>query len=311
MNGCFLNSCSTRCGIEARIGIVEAGDEPERHHVVLAAVDPRAAVFARGERPAHGVDHFAGSDAPRGHLPQFLHADAVGLRVAVLVELEASDQLLGERAARALGKHNDLGLEIVAGLEIPFRLAGFVDALVVGAHADDAIAFHQQFCAGKSGEDGDAGGLDFFAHPLGKAVQRDHVVAVIAHGRRRDGKLEFAVSREEVDRFLADRRVQRRFFFEAGQQLAHGARIEQRAGETVLADLARFLQDVDIFLGERRVRMLGVVLVDELRKPQRAGQPGGPAADDDHVGLHLRAFDSFDGFAEDDHGASCCDLSVR
>ena len=70
--------------IEARIGIVEPGDEAERDHVVFAAVNPGAAVFLRGQRPAHGVDDFAGRDAAGGDFPQFLDALSVGLRVAVL-----------------------------------------------------------------------------------------------------------------------------------------------------------------------------------------------------------------------------------
>jgi hypothetical protein len=45
--------------------------------------------------------------------------------------------------------------------------------------------------------------------------------------------------------------------------------------------------------------VLRVVLVDELRKPQRAGHARGPAADDDHVGLHLRALDAFQRSTED------------
>ena len=69
--------------VEARVGIVEAGDEAERDHVVFAAVNPRAAVFLGGKRPAHGVDDFAGCDAARREFPEFFHADAIGLRVGV------------------------------------------------------------------------------------------------------------------------------------------------------------------------------------------------------------------------------------
>ncbi len=69
--------------IEARVGIVEAGDEAERDDVVLAAVNPGAAVFLRGQRPAHGVDHFAGRDAAGGNFPELFDALAVGLRVAI------------------------------------------------------------------------------------------------------------------------------------------------------------------------------------------------------------------------------------
>ena len=58
--------------IETRVGIVEPGDEAERHYIVFAAVNPCAAVFFRGQRPAHGVNHFAGSDAAGRELPKAL-----------------------------------------------------------------------------------------------------------------------------------------------------------------------------------------------------------------------------------------------
>ncbi len=73
----------------------------------------------------------------------------------------------------------------------------------------------------------------------------------------------------------------------------------------MLADLASFLEDVNIFFAELRVGMRGVVLIDQLRQAQRARHAGRTAADDDDVGRHLRAFDAFDGFAENQHTKPC------
>ncbi len=47
--------------------------------------------------------------------------------------------------------------------------------------------------------------------------------------------------------------------------------------------------------------MLGVVLVDQLREPQSTRHARGAAADDNHVGRHLRAVNAFERFAEDQH----------
>ena len=47
--------------------------------------------------------------------------------------------------------------------------------------------------------------------------------------------------------------------------------------------------------------MLRIVLINELRKAQRARHACGPAANDDHVGGHLRAFDAFERFAKNEH----------
>src|SRR5271156_211680 len=69
--------------IDARIGIVEAGDEAERNDVVFASVNPGASILFGGQRPTHGVDDLAWSDAPRRNFPQLFYALAVSLRIAV------------------------------------------------------------------------------------------------------------------------------------------------------------------------------------------------------------------------------------
>ena len=148
---------------------------------------------------------------------------------------------------RAFGKHDDLRLDVVARLEIRFLLVLFVDALVVGADADDAIAVEKQFRSGETGEDRDPRCFDFARHPLHEAVDRDDVVAVVAHRRRRDGKLVVLIARQEVNRFLVNYGVERGFVFESRQKFLHGARIEERAGKAVLSGLARFFEHVDIF----------------------------------------------------------------
>ncbi len=109
-------------------------------------------------------------------------------------------------------------------------------------------------------------------------------------------------ARQEVNGFLVDLGVERRFAFESRQKLFHGARIEQRAGKAVLSGLARFFKHVDIFFAELGFGMARVVIVDQLRKPQRAGHARGPAADDDDIGGHFRMLDVGKRLAEDQHG---------
>ncbi len=121
---------------------------------------------------------------------------------------------------------------------------------------------------------------------------------MIAQRRRSDRQLELASRGEEVDGFFGDFGVEWSFFLESGKKFVHGARVEQRSGEAVLADLACLLENVDVFFAELRVGILGVVRVDELRKAQGAGHAGRPAADNNNVGGHLRTFDAFDRFAE-------------
>ena len=106
---------------------------------------------------------------------------------------------------------------------------------------------------GKSGENRDARLFYLAAQPFHKPVQRDDVVAVIAQRRRSDGKLELALLSEEVNRFFRNLGIDRSFLFESGKQFAHGPRIEQRAGKAVLANLASFLEDVNVFFAELRI----------------------------------------------------------
>ena len=124
--------------IEERIVIFEADDHAERNAIVAHAVNPAAAVHVGTERPAERVRHVAGIDAARLHVPQFLDSDAVDLRIEA-VELQLVDEIFGERAARAFGEHGDFRAQLVAGREVVFRLAVFVDAFVFGEDAGDAV----------------------------------------------------------------------------------------------------------------------------------------------------------------------------
>ena len=141
------------------------------------------------------------SHAARGQFPQFLYALTIGLRIQIAIELEALHELLGERTARAFGEDHHPGLEIVSRLEVRFLLVLLVHAFVVGANSGDAASFEKQLRPGESSKDGDASFLHFATEPLHKAIERDDVVAVIAQGRRGDGKLEFVFLRKKVDRF--------------------------------------------------------------------------------------------------------------
>ena len=87
---------------------------------------------------------------------------------------------------------------------------------------------------------------------------------MIAHGRWRNRRFKLGFFREEVDRFFADLCVNRRFLFKARQQFPHGARIKQRAGETMLSYFARFFEHINVFLAQRPIRVLLIVLIDEL-----------------------------------------------
>ena len=88
-----------------------------------------------------------------------------------------------------------LAQQIDARLEVWLSLPFLIDALVAGAHADDAIVLVvKHFSAGKLREDIDARLFALLAQPGGQTIERNDVVAVILQRRRRDRRTDRARS---------------------------------------------------------------------------------------------------------------------
>src|SRR5215475_2632656 len=67
----------------------------------------------------------------------------------------------------------------------------------------------------------------------------------------------------------------------------------------MLANLPSFFENIDVLLAERPVRILPVVLIDELRKPQGTRHACRPAANNDDVSFHLWTIDACEGSSKD------------
>ena len=119
--------------------------------------------------------------------------------------------------------------------------------------------------------------------------------------RRCDGEFQLAVLSQKVDGFFTDFRVDGSFFFEAREQFAHGARIEQSTGKAMLADLAGLLEHISVFFAKLRTGIFLVVLVNELRETNGTRHSCGAPAYDNDIGGHLGAVDAFKRFAENQH----------
>jgi len=81
------------------------------------------------------------------------------LRIDV-VELFCGDEVFCERAARTFGEDGDFGAEFVAGIEVGFRLAVFVETFVFGDDTGNAVPFVNELRAAEFLEDVHAGGFD-------------------------------------------------------------------------------------------------------------------------------------------------------
>jgi hypothetical protein len=88
----------------------------------------------------------------------------------------------------------------------------------------------------------------------------------------------------EVDGFggdgLAEGKVGR---LEVGKQLLEGPRVHHRARKIVLAQTLGFLEHADAEIGHAAAALL--IALHQLRQLDRAGEPRGAAADDQHVHL--------------------------
>src|SRR5262249_20408455 len=155
--------------IKTRIRIIEARDKSQRNDVIRAAVNPRAAVFFDGQRPAQGVDDFARSNSSCWNFPEFFHSLAKRLRVAIATERETLDELFGECPARAVCQIYYFGLQVITRLKVRLGLILLIDALVVGAHATDSVAIEQEFRTSEAGKDRNSSFLNLAAEPFHKA----------------------------------------------------------------------------------------------------------------------------------------------
>ena len=229
--GVALEALEDVVGVGAGVLVVEAGDVADGDFGVGDAVDPCAAVFVRGQGVAEGVNDFTLGDAARRNFPKLFDAEAVGLGVVRVFEIEALDELFGAVAPCALREDGDFGAEVVAGLEVGLGLTLLVDSLVVGANSGDVVFLpvslvEEQFGGGESGEEGDSGLLDLGGEPLHEFVDGDDVVAVVAQRRRHDGEFVLARPGEEIDGLLGDLGVDGGLGLEAGEELAHGAGVQ-------------------------------------------------------------------------------------
>ncbi len=219
-------------------------------------------------------------------LPQLLQAEAVLLRLGILVERELADQPLRQRAARALGDHGVLGAQLDAALEVVGRLAVLADALVAGRDADDrTLLVVQHLGDRKLRIDLNAQFAGLLAEPAHEVAEAADIVAVIVHQRRHDevGDAQHAGRTEEIEAVVRHLRLERRaLLLPVRNERVEPDGIDHRAGKDMRADLGALLQHHD---GDLAARARG-----QLLEVDRGGEAGGPGADDHHVAFHRFAW---------------------
>ena len=156
------------------------------------------------------------NDASAGALlfrdvPHFLDADGIDLRIPVLVQVEFSDQLLGQRSAGAFREDRDLCANIDSRFEVRLSVSAFLSMPLSPVRTPTTrVVLDQQLGAGKSRKDIDAALFHLLAEPARKFVERNNVVAVVLKGSGNDGQAKFAVLRQEENVIFLDRILDRR-----------------------------------------------------------------------------------------------------
>ena len=277
---------------QIRILIIQTDHKADGDFVVVEMVNKRAAVGLTVERPARAVYHQTGLMFFRRHFPNLFDAQAVSLRLAVLVELETFDDLFGKRTAATFGKQGLLRPKLHAGLETVGRLAVFADTHIAGRNAFDRTIFViQHFGSGKAR-------IDFHAHifrllrqPAHDFAQADDVVAMIVEiGSNR--QIERLFLRQEQHFVLRYRTRQRRaFFFPVGNQLIQRNRINDRPRQRMRARLRTLLHHANADFAP--------VFFGKLLEFDGGGQTRRACADNHDIVLHTVAGDGFC------HGGSC------
>src|SRR6185437_3759064 len=268
--------------VEERVAIIEPDDEADGDLIVLEMIDERATIGRAVHRPADGMRDEAGPMLRRLDLPQLLDADAEGLGIAPLAQLEALEEGLGQRAATAFGEQRLLADQLDAGREMIGRLAVLADPHAAGgdaAHPPRLVVEH--LGGGEAGVDLDAERLGLAGEPATDIAEADDIVAVIVHLRRRR-QADRPRRREEDEAVLGRRRVERRAArLPVGNELVEGARLDHRPREDMGADLRTLLDDADGDLARGFLR--------QLLQPDRGGEARGAGPDDHDIVFHRLA----------------------
>ena len=267
---------------EPGVGVIQPCDEPERNLVVLQVVQESTAVGVVVQWPASGMYHQAGFVAGRVNLPQFLDAQAIGLRVATLVKLVFGNDLFAQMAARTLGEHGVFAQKLHAQLEVACQLAIFANTHVAGCHTTHRTVFVvKHFSRSEAWEYLNAQAFSLFTQPLGHIAQADDVVAVVlkALGQQKIGDAKAALFPQENHGVVGDRLVQggaQRF--PVGDQFRQGTRVHDSARQDVCPRFRAFLKHNDRNILARFSR--------HLLESDRCGQAARATSDHDHVVFH-------------------------
>ncbi|EAV43418.1 hypothetical protein SIAM614_06528 [Stappia aggregata IAM 12614] len=266
--------------------VVEVNDEADCHLIVFQVVEKRTAARLAVQRPAERMLHKAEPVFFRVDLPQFLDAYAELRHVAVLVEIEFLDELLGQGAAGTFADQCVLAAQLHATGEHGVGLAVPADTHVARRNPNHvAVVVIEDFGSSKARVDFNTEGFGLLGEPAADVAKRDDIVAVVVHEFRHEHvRQAHGASRPQNEEMVVgDRRLDRRVFFAPfRKQLVESDRVDHGTGENMRADFRPFFQYDDA--------QLFALVIGDLFQPDRGCQARRPGADDNDIHIHALAF---------------------
>jgi len=243
-------------------------------------------VGIRLERPADGVQGRALVVQLGFDFPDFLDADAVGLRLDAIAQVVLLHQLTGERTTATLGEDGLTADQFDPGFITVGRFTILADAHIAGSDAAyRATVIVEHLGGGEAGENFHAQFLGLFRQPAAQVAKTDDVVSIVMH-LRRGRHSERTAGGQVLELVRLDEHVQgRAFFLPVGNQLGQRTRLDHGAGKDVSADLGAFFEDTD--------SEFTLLFLRQLRKSDSHGQSRRSGTDDDDVKIHCFSFHDF------------------
>src|SRR6202046_1479401 len=199
-------------GRQRRIGVVQVNHKTDDDLIFLDMIEERATTSFGIQRPPEGMLHQPWPVQGRINLPQLLDAEAILLRLAALVQLEAGDDLLGQRPSRALGEKRVFSPQLHASSKRVFRLRGGANARVAGSDSEPfALLSEQDFGCSEARIDFNAERFCFGAEIAADIAQRTDKIPVIVQQRRHEEiwQPDAAGGAEQIELVLGDRYFER------------------------------------------------------------------------------------------------------
>ena len=201
------------------------------------------------------------------------------MRLAIVVEAELRDQLLGERTPRALGDQCIFAAKLDAPRKTALEASVAGDSHVARGDAHRRAGFAiKDLDAREAGKDIDAQGLRFRPQKAHDIAKRANEIAMIIHQARHDeiGQPQRSRGAEHIEPVGAHLRLQRPVLILApiGEEFVESTRIDDRAGQNMGAEFGAFFDDHD-----RNFRR-------KLLEADRGGKTSGAGAGDHHIEIH-------------------------